>query len=144
MFSARRTADEQDVEVTTRENISIPNVTEPADPRAGSQCTRKGNLLFISGQIACDDGELVGPDDPLEQCRQCLRHIESYVSAAGGTLDDVVSLDIFLTDIRYRPAAGQARAEFFNEPGPSATVVGGVDLAFEGLLVEISARAVLS
>jgi 2-iminobutanoate/2-iminopropanoate deaminase len=130
--------------VTTRENISISNVIEPADPQAGSQCIRKGNLLFISGQIALDNGELVGPDDPLEQCRQCLRHIESFVSAAGGTLDDVVSLDIFLADIRYRPAAGQARAEFFNEPGPSATVVGGVDLAFEGLLVEISAQAVLS
>lgn len=130
--------------MTTRENISIPNVAEPSDPQAGSQCIRKGNLLFISGQIALDDGELVGPNDPLEQCRQCLRHIESYVSTAGGTLDDVVSLDIFLADIRDRPAAGQARAEFFNEPGPSATVVGGVDLAFEGLLVEISAQAVLS
>ena len=130
--------------MTTRENISISNVIEPADPQAGSQCIRKGNLLFISGQIALDNGELVGPDDPLEQCRQCLRHIESFVSAAGGTLDDVVSLDIFLADIRYRPAAGQARAEFFNEPGPSATVVGGVNLAFEGLLVEISAQAVLS
>ena len=100
--------------------------------------------MFVSGQIAFDNGELVGPEDPLEQCRQCLRHIESYVVAAGGTLDDVVSLDIFLTDIQFRPAAGQARSEFFNEPGPSATVVGGVDLAFEGLLVEISARAVLS
>ena len=66
------------------------------------------------------------------------------MTAAGGTLDDVVSLDIFLTDIRYRPAAGQARAEFFNDPGPSGTVVGGVALAFEGLLVEMSARAVLS
>ena len=130
--------------MTTRENISISNVIEPADPQAGSQCIRKGNLLFISGQIAPYNGELVGPNDPLEQCRQCLRHIESYVSTAGGTLDDVVSLDIFLADIRYRPAAGQARAEFFNEPGPSATVVGGVDLAFEGLLVEISAQAVLS
>ena len=128
----------------TRKNISIPNVGEPADPRAGSQCVRKGELLFVSGQIAFDNGELVGPEDPLEQCRQCLRHIESYVVAAGGTLDDVVSLDIFLTDIEFRPAAGQARSEFFNEPGPSATVVGGVDLAFDGLLVEISARAVLS
>ncbi len=130
--------------MTARESISIPDVAEPTDARAGSQCIRKGNLLFISGQISIDNGELVGPNDPLEQCRQCLRHIESYVKAAGGTLDDVVSLDIFLTDIRYRPAAGEARAEFFNAPGPSATLVGGVDLAFEGLLVEISARAVLS
>ena len=130
--------------MTERVSISIPNVSEPADPRAGSQCIRSGNLLFISGQIALDNGQLIGPNDPLEQCRQCLRHIESFVTAAGGTLNDVVSLDIFLTDIRYRPAAGQARAEFFNAPGPSATVIGGVDLAFEGLLVEISARAVLS
>lgn len=130
--------------MAARENITIGNVAEPPDARAGSQCIRKGDLLFISGQISMDNGELVGPNDPLEQCRQCLRHIESYVTAAGGTLDDVVSLDIFLTDIRYRPAAGQSRIEFFNEPGPSATVVGGVDLAFEGLLVEISARAVLS
>jgi len=130
--------------MTERVNISIPNVGEPPNPRAGSQCIQKGDWLFISGQIALDDGQLIGPNDPLEQCRQCLRHIESYVMAAGGTLDDVVALDIFLTDIRYRPAAGQAREEFFHEPGPSATVVGGVDLAFEGLLVEISARAVLS
>jgi len=130
--------------MAARENISIPNVGEPGDARIGSQCIRKGDLLFISGQISMDNGELVGPNDPLEQCRQCLRHIESYVTAAGGTMDDVVSLDIFLTDIRYRPAAGEARAEFFSAPGPSATLVGGVDLAFEGLLVEMSARAVLS
>ncbi|MGI9604773.1 MAG: RidA family protein [Acidimicrobiales bacterium] len=130
--------------MTRREIISIPNVGEPADPRAGAQCIRVGEQLFISGQIAIDRGELVGPNDPLEQCRQCLRHIQSYVAAAGGTLDDVVALDIFLTDIRYRAAAGEARAEFFNAPGPSATLVGGVDLAFEGLLVEISAQAVLS
>ncbi len=134
----------KDFVMAARESISIPNVAEPADLRAGSQCIRTGDLLFISGQISMDKGELVGPNDALEQCRQCLRHIESYVTTAGGTLDDVVSLDIFLTDIRYRPAAGQARAEFFTAPGPSATLVGGVDLAFEGLLVEISARAVLS
>ena len=129
--------------MTKRVGITIPNVAEPGDARAGAQCIRVGNQLFISGQIALDNGELVGPNDPLEQCRQCLRHIESYVTAAGGSLDDVVSLDIFLTDIRYRPAAGEARAEFFNAPGPSATLVGGVDLAFEGLLVEISAQAIL-
>lgn len=127
-----------------RQNITIPNVAEPADAKVASQCVKAGNLLFISGQIALDNGVLVGPADPLEQCRQCFRHIAAYLAAAGGTLDDIVSLDIFLTDIRYRQAAIDARAEFFAAPGPSATVVGGVDLAFEGLLVEISARAVLS
>lgn len=128
----------------TREIISIPTVAEPADARVGCQCLRAGGLLFVSGQIAYCDGALVGPGDPLAQCRQALRNIEAYVAAAGGSMDDVVSLNIFLSDIRYRQAAIDARAEAFAAPGPSATVVGGVDFAFEDLLVEISAIAVLS
>ncbi len=126
-----------------RQQISIPNVVEPANPDAASQCLKVGNILYISGQIAYDNGELVGRGDPVEQCRQCFRHIKSYVEKAGGTMDDVVALDIFLSDIRYRQASFDTRAEVFTAPGPTATVVGGVDFAFEGLLVEISARAVL-
>ncbi len=126
-----------------RENISIANVAEPADARAGSQCIRQGDLLFISGQIAYDNGALVGLGDPLEQCRQCFRHIAAFVSAAGGSMDDVVSLNIFLSDIRFRQASFEARAEVFAAPGPTATVVGGVDFAFDDLLVEISAIAML-
>ena len=126
-----------------RENITIPNVAEPGDARAGAQCIRDGNLLFISGQIAYDNGDLVGLGDPLEQCRQCFRHINSYVTAAGGSMDDIVSLNIFLSDIRFRQASFDARAEVFNAPGPTATVVGGVDFAFDDLLVEISAMATL-
>lgn len=126
-----------------RQNITIPNVGEPTDARAGAQCIRDGNLLFISGQIAYDDGKLVGLGDALEQCRQCFRHIDAYVTAAGGTMDDIVSLNIFLSDIRFRQASFDARAEVFNAPGPTATVVGGVDFAFDDLLVEISAMATL-
>ena len=127
-----------------RQRISIPNVGEPEDGRVGSQCIRMGDHLYISGQIAFSDGKLVGAGDPLEQCRQCFRNISDYLAAAGGTMDDVVSLNIFLNDIRFRDAAITARAEVFSDPGPSATVVGGVDFAFETLLVEISAIALLS
>ena len=128
----------------TRKIITLPNIAEPADARVGCQCTVIGNQVYISGQIAYDNGELVGKGDALEQCRQCFRNIHDFVTAAGGAMDDVVSLNIFLSDIRYRQAAIDARAEVFSAPGPSATVVGGVDFAFEDLLVEISAIAVLS
>jgi len=127
-----------------RTNIVIQNVAEPEDGRVGSQCIRAGNQLFISGQIAYDKGALVGAGNPLEQCRECFRHIAAYLDTCGGKMDDVVSLNIFLSDIRYRQAAIDARAEVFSAPGPSATVVGGVDFAFENLLVEISAVAILS
>jgi len=126
-----------------RTNISLPNVAEPEDGRVGSQCIRAGNQLYISGQIAYENGNLVGAGDALMQCRICFKHIAAFVSAAGGTMDHVVSLNIFLSDIRYRQAAIDARAEVFSAPGPSATVVGGVDFAFEDLLVEISAIALL-
>jgi len=128
----------------TRKNITLPNVAEPADGRVGSQCIQVGNQIFISGQIAYENGSLVGAGDALTQCRVCFKHIRDYVAAAGGTMDDVVSLNIFLSDIRYRQAAIDVRAEVFSDPGPSATVVGGADFAFEDLLVEISAVAVLS
>ncbi len=127
-----------------RKNIILPNVGEPEDARVGCQCIKQGNHVFISGQIAYNNGKLVGAGDPLEQCRECFRHIADYMEACGGSLDDVMSLDIYLSDIRYRQAAIDARAEVFSAPGPSATVVGGVDFAFEDLLVEISAVAILS
>ena len=82
-----------------RQNLTIPTVGEPDDPRVGSQCIKTGNMLFISGQIAYTDGELIGAGDPLEQCRQCFRNIDAYVTKAGGTMDDVVSLNIFLLSL---------------------------------------------
>lgn len=127
-----------------RVRITAPSIREPTDGRIGSHCLRAGDLLFISGQVARRDGQIVGRGDPLEQSRQALRNIAILVEAAGGTMGDVVSLNIFLKDIRYRDATMQARAEAFEDPGPTATVVGGVELAFEELLVEISAIASLS
>ncbi len=126
-----------------RQTVTVDTIGEPPDKRIGSQCIKSGNQVFVSGQIAYLDGTLVGAGDPLKQCRQCLRNIQAFVEKAGGTMDNVVSLNIFLSDIRFREASMEARAEFFNAPGPSATVVGGADFAFPDLLVEISAIAIL-
>jgi 2-iminobutanoate/2-iminopropanoate deaminase len=126
-----------------RQKITSPAILEPSDGRIGSHCLRSGKLIFISGQVARRDGKIVGLSDPLEQCRQALRNIRTLVEAAGGHLDQVVALNIYLKDIRYREASMKARAEVFSDPGPTATVIGGVDLASEDMLVEISAIASL-
>ncbi|MGE0119032.1 MAG: RidA family protein [Dongiaceae bacterium] len=131
------------MERAPRIKVTSPSISEPSDGRVGSHCLKVGRLLFISGQVARREGQLAGRGDALEQCRQALRNVASLVQAGGGSLDDVVSLNIFLKDIRFRNAIIQARAEVFSDPGPTATVVGGVDLASEDMLVEISAIACL-
>jgi enamine deaminase RidA (YjgF/YER057c/UK114 family) len=126
-----------------RQRISAAPVREGTNPNVGSQCLRVGNLVFVSGQIAHENGQLVGKGDALEQCRQAFRNIRALIEAAGGSLDHVTQLTIYLSDIRHREVTRAARAEFFKDPAPTASVIGGVDLAFDDLLVEIDAIAVL-
>ncbi len=114
-----------------------------ANPSIGSQCLRVDNMVFISGQIAYDEGRVVGLGDPLAQCRHIFQRMRTLVEAAGGTMNDIVSMTIYLKDIRFREATRTARAEIFRDPAPTASVVGGVDLAFEDVLLEIDAIAVL-
>jgi 2-iminobutanoate/2-iminopropanoate deaminase len=58
-------------------------------------------LIFLSGQLARDaDGNLVGKGDMAEQTRQCIRNMRTVLEAAGGTLDDIVSVVVYTTDIR--------------------------------------------
>jgi enamine deaminase RidA (YjgF/YER057c/UK114 family) len=125
-----------------KKRITTPTIKD-ANPNTGSQCLRAGDMVFISGQIAHEDGKVVAPGDALAQCRHVFQRMRALVEAAGGGMEDIVSLTIYLTDIRNREATRTARAEVFKDPAPTASVVGGVDLAFEGVLVEIDGIAVL-
>src|SRR4030095_6342804 len=59
------------------------------------------SLIFLSGQLSRDaDGKLVGAGDMAEQTRQCIRNMQTVLEAAGGTLDDIVSVVGYTTDIR--------------------------------------------
>ena len=109
-----------------------------------SQCVRveSGPLLFIAGQGAFAlDGSLVGVDDPAAQARQVIENIRIALGSQGATLADVVHTDVYLRDIADAPAVAAVRMEAFGENGPTAVLVGGVQLADAGMLVEIRAIA---
>lgn len=125
-----------------KKRITTRLVPEPP-AKTWSQCLRAGNLVFISGQIAQVGNRIVGKGDPLAQCRQAFRNMRALIEAAGGTMDDIVRITVWLTDVRHRPALLKARAEAFKGDFPTVTLVGGVDLAYDDLLVEIDAFAVL-
>jgi enamine deaminase RidA (YjgF/YER057c/UK114 family) len=103
--------------------------------------------LYVSGQTAWDASkQLVGGKDLAAQARQAFRNLRSVVEASGGTLEDVVSLRLYIVDYRPEKAAalGNALKEAFAGPAkPAATWIGVASLADPGFLIEIEATAVL-
>ena len=102
------------------------------------------SLIFLSGQLSRDaDGKLVGAGDMAEQTRQCIRNMRTVLEAAGGTLDDIVSIVVYTTDVRQFKEIVAARNEFFVAKLPTSTIVEVNHLADPGLLIEFQAIAAL-
>jgi enamine deaminase RidA (YjgF/YER057c/UK114 family) len=104
-------------------------------------------LVFISGQTAWDARKnIVGGDSVLEQARQAFRNLGTAIEAAGGTLNDIVALRIYVVDYQAESgtAVGIALREFFSQQSPPASTWIGVSaLAVPEFLIEIEATAVL-
>ncbi|MBB3182429.1 RidA family protein [Variovorax sp. Sphag1AA] len=102
------------------------------------------SLIFLSGQLARDgQGKLVGAGDMAEQTRQCIRNMRTVLEAAGGSLEDIVSLVVYTTDVRQFKEIVAARMEFFKDRLPTSTIVEVNHLADPGLLIEFQATAAL-
>jgi 2-iminobutanoate/2-iminopropanoate deaminase len=103
--------------------------------------------VYLSGQVAWDAGEqIVGAGDLRAQVWQALQNVKTAVSAAAGTLDDVVSLRIYiLHDWMDKTAAVSdgLKAFFPGEHPPTATWIGVQSLARPEFLIEIEGTAVM-
>jgi reactive intermediate/imine deaminase len=105
---------------------------------------RVGNHIYVAGQLPYDrDGQLVGPGDIHAQARRALHNVRRVVETGGGTMNDVVKVTVFVTDIRYREPYAEARAEFFGPNPPASTFVQVANLTPPGALIEIEAVAVV-
>lgn len=106
-----------------------------------------GRLVFLSGQVAWDEQQrMVGPDDLRAQTWQALRNVETAVAAAGGELNDVVSMRIYILEEKLAESAviSEALKAFFRpEQAPATTWIGVRALANEEFLIEIEAMAVV-
>ena len=123
--------------------IKSPKVWEPP-PKSWSQALRTGNHVFIAGQVGVNaKGKLVGKGDALAQARQVFRNIKALVEKAGGTMEDIMKITVYVTDIRNADLVRKARGEFLKGDFPTSTLVCVTALASPDLLVEIEAIAVL-
>ena len=102
-----------------------------------SQAVRAGEFVFLSGQIPLDPatGELVGGDIDA-QIAQVFANLEAVVRAAGGSLDDLVRLGVFLTDLGDFPRINAAMESRFTAPFPARAAIGVAALP-KGAAVEV-------
>jgi enamine deaminase RidA (YjgF/YER057c/UK114 family) len=115
-----------------RGSYSLVNIAQP------------GRMVFIAGQTASDpQGNVVGIGDARAQTRYVLEKIRRAVEAAGGTMNDVVAMNIFTTDVKNHRDINEVRREFLGRDFPTSTMVQVVALARPELLLEINATAVI-
>jgi 2-iminobutanoate/2-iminopropanoate deaminase len=112
-----------------------------------SQATRiaaKGDLVFISGMTARTvDGSIAGVGNVEVQTRQVCENLKAAVEEAGGTLDDIVRVDVYVRNMEHFEAIHKVRREYFKAPAPASTMVEVCKMTSPDYLIEINAIAVL-
>ena len=103
-----------------------------------------GHLVFVSGQVARNvHGELVGKGDIKAQTRQALENVKDVLEVAGATMDDVVKVTVFVTNVvEHYTEIHEARAEYWKTDYPASTMVEVRSLVSPDMLIEIEAIAV--
>ena len=114
----------------------------PAAIGTYSQAIRTGNTVWLSGQIGLDpaSGQMVEGIDA--QVEQVFANLRAVVEAAGGTLAQIVKVNVYLVDLAHFGKVNEAMAKYFREPYPARAAIGVAALP-RGALVEADAVLVL-
>ena len=114
----------------------------PAAIGTYSQAIQAGNLVFLSGQIPLVPATMeVVAGDFEARARQVFENLQAVAAAAGGSLNDVVKLTIYLTDLANFATVNSVMESFFEQPFPARAAVGvaslpkGVDVEADAMLV---------
>lgn len=104
----------------------------------------KGKLVFISGMTARHpDGSITGVGNIDAQTRQVCENLKAAVEEAGGTLDDIVRVDVYVRNMEHFEAIHKVRREYFTGIAPASTMVEVSKFVSPDYLIEINAIAVL-
>src|SRR5512135_170467 len=117
----------------TKQIISTPNA--PAAIGTYSQAVKVGDTVYLSGQIGLDPATMQMVEGIEDQVHRVFCNLKSVAEAAGGSLADVVKLNIFLTDLANFAKVNEIMAQYFAQPYPARAAVGVKELP-RGALVE--------
>ncbi len=125
------------------ERVRSEHVGEPPE-ETWSNCLRIGNQVFIAGMTARGaEFDSIDGAGAYSQARIIFTKIKHLIEATGGTMADIVKVNIFVTDIDQRFEVWRARREFFSGDFPVSTLVEVSALALPEMEVEVEAVAIL-
>jgi len=107
-----------------------------------SQAIRKGNIVFLSGQIPLDPKTMKLVEGIEAQIEQVFENLSEVIKAADANFDDVAKLNIYLTDLSHFSLVNEIMKTYFTEPFPARAAIGVASLP-KGSLVEADGFLVL-
>ncbi len=130
--------------MATIERYCAKGVFDPPTYSQAVKVTGAQTVLFLAGQVSYDDkGNPAHPGDFAAQARAAFQAVKAQVEAGGGTMQSIVKVNTYLTDIRRRAELVPVREEFFGKKGPASTLVAVTALAHPEWMIEVEAIAVV-
>jgi 2-iminobutanoate/2-iminopropanoate deaminase len=125
--------------------VSSPKIRQPSGHFSHATIgAARGRLVFISGMTARRaDGSIAGTGDIEAQTRQVCENIKAAVEAAGGAMDDICRVDVFVRNMEHFDQIHKVRREYFKPPAPASTMVEVCKMTSPDYLIEINAIAVI-
>lgn len=120
--------------MTTNTKQIIQTEGAPAAIGTYSQAVKVGNTVYLSGQIGLDPVTMQMVDGIEAQVHRVFSNLKAVANAAGGSLTDVIKLNIFLTDLSHFTLVNTIMAEYFSQPYPARAAVGVASLPRNALV----------
>lgn len=121
----------------------IQTAAAPAAIGTYSQAVQVGDTVYLSGQIGLEPATMQMVEGIEAQIHQVFRNLRAVTEAAGGSLSDVVKLNLFLTDLANFAKVNEIMAEYFSQPYPARAAVGVAQLP-RNALVEADGVALIA
>jgi reactive intermediate/imine deaminase len=116
----------------------------PAAIGTYSQAVKCGDTVYLSGQIPLDPQTMQLCSDEIHlQIEQVIQNLVAVCEAAGGSLANIVKLNVYLVDLNHFSLVNEAMSHFFNEPYPARAAIGVAALP-RGAQVEMDAIMVIT
>src|SRR5947207_11201437 len=129
----------------TKRQIQSASIRQPSGHFSQAiSIEAKGKLLFLSGMPSRRaDGTIAGVGDIEAQTRQVCENLKAAVEAAGGTMDDICRVDVYVRNMEHFDKIHKVRREYFKAPAPASTMVEVTKMTSPEYLIEINAIAVV-